>query len=229
MNNILDGLIGAFDLLFSFDREIYRIIGLSLIVAFSSTAISALLGIPAGVLIGMNSFKGKKLLVRLIYTLMSLPPVIAGLVIFLLLSRKGPLGFMGILFTPAAMIIAQVSLITPIITGIVYNSVKEKGQLIRSVGKTLGAGRIEILLLLVAELRVSILTGVITGFGRATSEVGAIMLVGGNIKGHTRVMTTTIAMLQGMGEYTTAIALGFVLLTISFIINSLLYKYQRVE
>lgn len=229
MEYILKGLTEAFSLLLSMDKEVYGIIFLSLYVSISATVLSTLIAVPSGILLGTIDFKGKKLVVRILYTFMSMPPVIAGLIIFLLLSRRGPLGFLGILFTPTAMIIAQTCLVTPIITGIVYNGTKEKGKLIGSLAKTLGANKLQALLMLICELRVNLLTGVITGLGRAISEVGAVMIVGGNIKGHTRVMTTTIAMLQGMGEYSTAIAIGLVLLLLAFTINSIIYHFQQVE
>lgn len=229
MKDIFDGVIGAIELLVSFDKEIYRIVFLSLYVSLTSTFISGVIGIPLGIIIGTKEFKLKKVLVRILYTFMSLPPVIVGLFVFIILSRKGPMGFLGILFTPTAMILAQTLLITPIIIGIVYNSAKEKGEHIKKIGKTLGASRFLILLLLIGELRINIFTAIITGLGRAISEVGAVMIVGGNIKGHTRVMTTTIAMLQGMGEYSTAIALGIILLLLAFSINSVLYFFQQVK
>lgn len=165
----------------------------------------------------------------MLYTAMSLPPVIVGLVVFLILSRKGPLGFLQLNYTPLAMIIAQTLLITPIIMGIVYNRTKEDGHLIMNVGKTLGASYLQRLILLIRELRISIFIAIVTGYGRAVSEVGAVMIVGGNIKGHTRVMTTSIAMLKSMGDYELAIAIGLVLLLISFIVNAILYHFQREE
>jgi tungstate transport system permease protein len=158
---------------------------------------------------------------------MSLPPVIAGLVIFLLIMRKGPLGSLGLSFTPAAMIIAQVLLVTPIITGLTYNIVKEKAPKIKALAKTLGANRGEAMKLLIFELRVGILAAIVSGLGRAISEVGAVMLVGGNIVGRTRVMTTYIAQLQRMGNYERAIAVAIVLLLISFTLNAILYNIQE--
>lgn len=229
MDYILQGFAGAFKLLSSFDREIYGIIFLTLYVTLSSTIISTIIAVPLGILIGLREFTLKKALVRLLYTFMSMPPVIAGLFIFLLLSRRGPLGQLELLFTPTAMIIAQVTLVAPIIMGIVYNSTRDKGESIRQLAYTMGADRKQALSLLIFEMKADILAAIVSGFGRAISEVGAVMLVGGNIKGHTRVMTTSIAMLQSMGDYTQAIALGVVLLLISFGINSILYHSQQVN
>ncbi|GAB1477287.1 ABC transporter permease [Bacillota bacterium] len=227
MQEITRGLYEAIRMLMSFDPEIYEIVGLSLRVSLSSVVISTLGGVPLGVVIGLHNFPGKKAVIRLIYTLMSLPPVIAGLVVFLFIMRKGPLGFMGLSFTPTAMIIAQVCLVTPIITGLTYNIVKDKAEKVRRLALTLGAGRGRSISLLIYELRVGILAAVVTGFGRAISEVGAVMLVGGNIVGKTRVMTTYIAQLQRMGNYDRAIAVGLVLLLIAFVINVLLYNIQE--
>lgn len=227
MQSIIDGFREAFHLLVSLDPEILSIIRLSLYVSLTATILSSAVAVPLGVIIGIKEFPGKRILVRLIYTLMSMPPVVIGLVIFLLLLRSGPLGSLRLNFTPAAMVIAQFALVTPIITGIVFNGTKERGQEIEALAITLGASRTQTLWLLIRELRINILSAVVSGYGRAISEVGAVMVVGGNIRGHTRVMTTTIAMLRNMGEYSLAIAIGIVLLTISFIINSLLYHWQQ--
>lgn len=219
----------ALNLLISFDREIYEIIFLSLIVSFSSTGISTLIAVPLGILLGNIEFPLKRLIVRILYTMMSLPPVVVGLVVFILFSRKGPFGYLELNFTPMAMIVAQTILIIPIILGIVYNRTKEDGHRIINVGRTLGASFLQRGILLMKELRVPIFIAIITGYGRAVSEVGAVMIVGGNIKGHTRVMTTSIAMLQNMGDYDMAIALGIVLLSISFIVNGILYHFQSED
>lgn len=224
---IASGLKEAILMLLSFDQEIYEIVGLSLTVSLSAVAISTCIGVPLGVLIGLFNFYGKRVVIRLIYTLMSLPPVIAGLVVFLIIMRKGPLGYLGLSFTPIAMIIAQVCLVTPIITGLTYNIVKEKALKVRWLASTLGANKVESIKLLIFELRVGILAAIVSGTGRAISEVGAVMLVGGNIVGRTRVMTTYIAQLQRMGDYSNAIAVGIVLLIIAFIINAILYNIQE--
>jgi tungstate transport system permease protein len=228
MDYIVQGFQEALKLLLSFDREIYGIIFLTLYVTFMSTLIASLIAVPMGILVGIKDFRFKKTFIRILYTFMSMPPVIAGLFVYLVLSRRGPLGQLGLLFTPTAMIIAQVFLVTPIIMGIIYNSTREKGKSIKQVAHTLGANKSQALGLLLFEMKSDILAAIISGFGRATSEVGAVMLVGGNIKGHTRVMTTSIAMLQSMGDYSQAIAIGLVLLALSFMINSILYHGQKV-
>ncbi len=225
MEFILEGFREALKLLYTFDREVYAIIGLSIILSFASTFFSAIIGVPLGIYLGIKPFKFKHAFTRWIYTMMSLPPVVIGLLVAIFISRSGPLGSLKLLFTPTAMVIAQMILITPIILGIVYNNARDRGSAIRQIALTLGANRLQTLQLLIKEMRITILIALVTGFGRAISEVGAVMIVGGNIKGHTRVMTTYIAMNNSMGNYGMAIAMGIVLLGISFIVNSVLYHY----
>jgi tungstate transport system permease protein len=225
MTYFSDSFKEAITLLTTFDQEVYGIILLSLFVSFSSTVISTVMGIPLGLTLGLKTFKGKGVVTRIIYTMMSLPPVVVGLAVAIILSRRGALGSFRLLYTPAAMIIAQTVLVTPIVTGIVFNAAKAHGEGVRRVCKTLGGNTIDIIWLLIAELKINLLIAVVTGFGRAVSEVGAVMIVGGNIKYHTRVMTTYIAMNNGMGNYAKALAMGLVLLSISFIVNTLLYHF----
>ncbi|MDD2189310.1 MAG: ABC transporter permease [Eubacteriales bacterium] len=227
MEDIATGFHNAIILLLTLDAQLYEIVGLSLAVSLSSVIISACLGVPLGALIGTHSFPFKNALLRIIYTFMSLPPVIAGLVVFLLIMRRGPLGSWGLTYTPTAMVIAQVCLVTPIITGLTYNIVRDKAPTVKALAITLGAGKMESLKLLIFELRIGILAAIVTGLGRAISEVGAVMIVGGNIKGKTRVMTTYIAQLKSMGDYSTAIAVGIVLLIMAFLINTFLYNVQQ--
>lgn len=229
MDVISAGIAQAFRLIISGDPEIYGIIGLSLFVSFSSVIISTCLGMPVGILLGTHSFRGKGVLLRIIYTFMSLPPVIAGLTVFLILMRRGPLGHLQLNYTPTAMIIAQICLVTPIIIGLTYNLVRDKAPVVNRLGITLGANRLEIMFLMIREMRIGLTAAVVSGFGRAISEVGAVMIVGGNIKGKTRVMTTYITELKSMGDYSRAIAIGIVLLIIAFSINAILYNFQERE
>lgn len=224
MNYILEGLFEAFKLIFSFDREVYEIIVLSLVVSFSSTAISAAIGIPLSVVMSLREFPLKKKLVKLTYMFMSIPPVVVGLIVLLFLSRKGPLGHLQMLYTAMAMIIAQVILITPIIVGVIYGNTKDKAFDIKNLCRTLGGNHGDEVKLMMTENKKNILIGVITGFSRGISEVGAVMVVGGNILGHTRVMTTYIAMNNSMGNYAQSIAMGIVLLILAFLTNNLLNK-----
>lgn len=225
MDYILKGFVEAFRLIFSFDPEITQIVLLSLYVSLSSTLYSTLIGVPFGLLLGINDFKGKQIVARFLYTFMSFPPVIIGLFTALFLARSGPFGYFQLMYTPAAMIIAQTILVTPVIMGIVFNHASNSGYAVVQTGKTLGARGFNILILLILELKGVIMIALVTGFGRAISEVGAVMIVGGNIKGFTRVMTTFIAMNNNMGQYSVSIAMGLILMTISFITNSILYHF----
>lgn len=228
-HTIGQGLIEAFQLIIHFDPEIMGIVGLSLFVSGVSVAISTVLGITGGILLGTHNFWGKGIIIRIIYTLMSLPPVIAGLTVFLLLMRSGPLGDYQLNYTVTAMIIAQTCLVTPIITGLTFNLVREKAPVVYNLGITLGGNRFTNLALLIYEMRVGLAAALISGLGRAISEVGAVMIVGGNIKGKTQVMTTYIAELKSMGDYSRAIAVGIILLIIAFVITTLLYHFQERE
>lgn len=224
MSIILEGFKEAFYLLISFNEEIYSIIGLSIFVSLSSTIISSFIGIAFGTAMGLNDFPFKKILVKLVYSFMALPPVVVGLFVALMISRRGPLGSYQLMFTPTAMIIAQTILITPIVTGIIYNQTKEQGNHIREIALTLGGNKVEQMILVIKELKRTITIAITTGFGRGISEVGAVMIVGGNIRGHTRVMTTFIAMNNSMGNYSESIAMGIVLLAIATFTNSIILR-----
>jgi len=224
MDYIIEGIIGAVKLILSFDKEIYSIVLLSIYVSFAFNVIFSFKSNPLGLFTSINEFKGKQLLSKIYYTFMGLPPVVVGLVTILIISRSGPLGSVGLIYTPTAMIIAQSLLVTPIITGIIFTNSKDTGIEIINICKTLGANKKHTFIKLIKELKPLILVATVTGFGRAISEVGAVMIVGGNIKGHTRVMTTFIAMSNSMGNYDMSIAMGIILLTISFAANSFLYN-----
>jgi len=202
-----------------FDRETVDIILLTLRMTFLSTAVSAVLGVPLGLWLDRVNFKGKSVIVLINRTLMASPPVVIGLVVYLLLMRNGPLGSLGWLFTFQAMVIAQVILLTPIICGIVYTASQRSASNIRAFAVTMGATKLQTNILLIKELGNEIYFAVITGFGRAMSEVGAIMIVGGNIRYHTRVMTTTISLLRNRGEINQAILLGAILMLIALVIQ----------
>lgn len=229
MDYIIEGFSQAVHLLISFDIEIYRIIFLSLFVSTLATIIASIISIPIGIYLGIKDFRGKRLFSRLIYTFMSIPSVIVGLVVALILSRRGPLGFLDLLYTPIAMVIAQTFLVIPLILGLTYNLSKNRGKQIEKIGITLGANKVRIVILIIREFKIDIFMNVVTSFSRAISEVGAVMIVGGNIKGFTRVITTSITMFNSMGHYSMAIALGIVLFVISFGINSVIYSYSEEE
>jgi tungstate transport system permease protein len=211
------------------NQEVIHIILLTLRMTLLSTAISATLGIPLGLLLEKARFPGKKIVVTINRTLMATPPVVAGLVVFMVLRSAGPLGRLELLFTFEAMVIAQTVLITPIICGIVYTATVRHGNRIRSFAKTMGANKLQTEWLLMKELGNEIFFSVVTGFGRAMSEVGAIMIVGGNIRFHTRTMNTSITMMQRMGEFEQAILFGVLLMIIAFIIQLIGSFLQRKE
>lgn len=229
MEYILQGFVEALKLIISLDKEIFSIISLSLIVSTSATIVASLIFIPIGIYLGIKKFRGKRALSRVIYTSMSIPSVIVGLVVAILLSRRGPLGFLDLIYTPKAMIIAQTLLVVPLILGLTYNLAKNRGSNIEKVAYTLGGNKLDTVILIMRELKVDILVNIATAFSRAISEVGAVMVVGGNIKGHTRVITTTISMMNSMGDYPKAIALGVILLLISFGIHSFIYSYSQED
>lgn len=204
----------------SFDSELYGIIFLSLRVTITAVIFSSIIGVPLGVLIGLNEFFGKKIIMNIVNTFMSLPPVVAGLFVYILLSNQT--GFFGeyrLLFTPTAMIIAQVVLGTPLATGLTITAVNGVSKTIRLSAISLGASQKDLLFTVIREARFGIYASFIAVFGRLIAEVGAVMMVGGNIRYETRVITTAIAMQKGMGEFQTAMALGMILLIISFCVT----------
>ncbi|MBI9013746.1 MAG: ABC transporter permease [Clostridiales bacterium] len=225
MDNIIKGIIEAIQLIFSGNTEVYEVIMTSLTVSLTSVLIATIISMPIGIFLGLKTFKGKGLFTRVLYTLMGIPPVVMGLVVFLFIARSGPLRNFRIFYTVTAMIIAQTLLILPIIMGNIYNSARTHGEIIKQSCKTLGASRMQTLFLLIKELRGYILIAVATGFGRAISEVGAVYLVGGNILHETRVMTTYITLNTSMGNYSKSIAMAIILLTLSFMVNGLIYRY----
>lgn len=225
MNSISQGFADALKLITTYDAELYGIVGRSFVVSLSATVFAALIAVPFGAWLGHSEFRAKAFIGRILYTLMSLPTVILGLVVFLLLSRSGPLRDLNLMYTIRAMIIAQFLLVTPLLMTLVMNLSQLRGQIIAETAQTLGAGKLQQTLMIIRELRGPIVAQIMTGFARAISEVGAVMIVGGNIRHHTRVMTTAISMLNSMGEYARAIALGIILLLISLVLNSLVYQF----
>jgi len=225
--DLLDGLIEAFSLIIALDPDLIQIVLLSLRVSLTAIIVSTLLAVPLGTLLGLKSERKTRLFNKIIFTFMGMPPVVGGLIIYLLLSRMGPFGVLGLLYSPSAMIIAQVFLATPIITGLTMVGIRAKGSEVEETARSLGAGSFLAAWTVVREARFAILGAVITGFGRVIAEVGAVMLVGGNIAGRTRVMTTAIVLETRKGNFELAIGLGVILLLLSFIVNSLLYNIQK--
>jgi tungstate transport system permease protein len=221
MNDFSQAFGHAWTLLSGFDAGFYAIVGLSLKVSLTAVLLAALIGLPLGAWVALARFPGRGGLVAAMNALMGLPPVVAGLVIYLLLSRAGPLGEFGILFTPTAMIVAQCLLVTPIIAALARQTIadlnEEYDEQLRSLN--VSGGRLAMTLLW--EGRFSLVTTVLAGFGRASAEVGAVMIVGGNIAGVTRVMTTSIALETSRGDLPLAMGLGIVLLAITLTVNAL--------
>jgi tungstate transport system permease protein len=227
MDSILEAFRKAFFLILHLDPELLSIILLSLKVSGTALIISTALGLPLGAVTGLKKFPGRGLLINILNTFMGLPPVVVGLFVYLLLSRSGPFGFLALLYTPAAMIIAQSILAFPIVAALSHSSIIKIDPLIRQASMTLGATRFQITTTVIKEARYGIMAGIIAALGRVMAEVGAILIVGGNIAGYTRVMTTTIALETDKGNFELALALGFILFVISFIINMFLYVVQR--
>jgi tungstate transport system permease protein len=222
-----EGFKKAFFLIITLDPELIDIILLSFKVSGIALIIATVTGLPSGALMGLKRFPLRGAIISLMNTFMGLPPVVVGLFVYLLLSRSGPLGFMGLLYTPSAMIIAQSILAFPIVAALSHSAVVGVPQIIRNASMTLGATPFQVTLNIVREARYGIMSGVIAAFGRVMAEVGAILIVGGNIAGYTRVMTTTIALETDKGNFELAIALGIILLMLSLIINMVLYIVQR--
>src|SRR5512145_3498426 len=203
------------------------IVALSLAVSLSAVLFATLIGLPLGAAIAVGRFPGRRALIVLLNALMGLPPVVVGLLVYLLLSRAGPLGGMGLLFTPTAMVIAQTILILPIIAALSRQAVEDAWREYQEQLRSLGAGSGSAALTLVWDIRFSLLTAVLAGLGRAAAEVGAVIIVGGNIDGVTRVMTTSIALETSKGDLPLALALGFILISIVLILNALAHAVRE--
>lgn len=211
------------------DPGIVSAIKVTFLMAVCSTAVSSVLGITFGMLLERFHFPGKRIVVRINRTLMGVPPVVVGLVVYLLVMRRGPLGPLELLFTVKGMVIAQTLIITPIICGMIYSYARKAAPSIRVFAVTMGASRWQTSMLIIKELKREIYFSMVTGFGRSISEVGAVMLVGGNIKGRTRTMTTTISLLKSQGIFTEGVALGVLLLVMAFILQWVCDLLQREE
>ena len=205
------------------------IVGVTLRMSLFSTLISTALGAIFGLLLEKYNFPGRRIVVRVCRTLMGMPPVVAGLIVYLLLMRRGPLGSFGLLFSIEAMVIAQVILITPIITGMIYTYSVRSAPSIRIFAKTMGANRLQTQLLFLKEMKGEFYFAIVTAFSRSISEVGAVMIVGGNIQYKTRTMTTAITMLRSMGDFSQGITLGILLLLIAFTLQSLSDMLRKEE
>ena len=229
MELILEGIKKAFYLLITLDPEVMGITLLSLQVSGIATLISLLIGVSIGVTVALSSFPGKRIIVSLINTGMGLPPVVVGLFVTIFLWRNGPLGFFGILYTPTAMIIAQTVIASPIVMGITVAAIQQLPRKLQLQILALGATRLQMVWILIKEAKLLLLAGVMAGFGGVISEVGASIMVGGNIKGYSRVLTTATVMETSRGNFDIAIALGIILLLLAYFINLILTQIQQKE
>ena len=220
MNTLQDAFVQAFGLILSGDHSLGRIVLLSLWVSLSAVVLATTIGLPLGAAIAIGRFPGRQAVIVLLNAFMGLPPVVVGLVVYLLLSRAGPLGPLGLLFTPPAMVIAQTLLIFPIIAALARQAIEDSWTEYEEQLRSLGAHGVDAALTLVWDIRYSLFTAVLAGTGRALAEVGAVMIVGGNIDGVTRVMTTAIALETSKGDLPLALSLGLVLIVLVLALNA---------
>ncbi|MFH7324985.1 ABC transporter permease [Desulfurivibrio sp. C05AmB] len=226
MDFLGQSFITALQMIWSLDPEMYFIVYISLYVSFFSTLIASILGVPLGFLIAVKKFRGKRVVITIMNTLLALPTVVIGLLVYAFLSRRGMLGHLGLLYTPKAIIIGQIILILPWVATFTMAAVSRIDQRYRSTALTLGASTFQAVLVVAREARFGILAAIIAAFGRVIAEIGIAMMLGGNIKGFTRTMTTAMALEHNKGEFTLAVALGIVLLTVSLVMNAALQLIQ---
>ena len=224
-----DSALGAaLDLIFDLDPHFVQIVGLSLRVTLGAMLLAALIGLPLGALLGLARFPGRSALIVFVNALMGLPPVVAGLIVFLVLSRSGPLGSLGWLFTPRAMIVAQTILVLPIVVALTRQVIEDLWAEYREHLTSLGQAGLRAVPTLLWDARFSLATALLAGFGRASAEVGAVLIVGGNIAGYTRVMTTSIALETSKGDLPLALGLGIVLIALTLAINAVAFGASRI-
>ncbi|WP_438971405.1 ABC transporter permease [Methylophaga sp.] len=229
MDYFANSLLAAFKLIGSLDADIYHIVFTSVFISLAASAIAALLAVPAGVMMALHAFRGKQFTQHLLNTLMAMPTVVIGLLLYGLFSRLGPLGEWGLLYTPTAIIIAQAILIFPIMMNLTITAVNGADPRLVPTLLSLGARKIQMAVQVIRTMRLAILAAIITGFGRAIGEVGAAMMLGGNIDGYTRTMTTAIALETSKGEFELGLALGMILLIIAFVLNFLLSALNKAS
>ena len=226
MEEIYSGLLRALELIAARDPQVVEITLRSIFISLSSAFLAGIICIPLGGIIEFRQFWGKRALINLIQTFYSLPTVTVGLLVFLLISRSGPLGGLNLLFSPSGMILGQAILVSPIMIGLTITALAGVSPQIRDTAKSLGATEMQIIITVIKEARVAVMAAVLLGFGRALSEVGVAMMIGGNIRGYTRVLTTSIALETSMGNLELSMALGIILISISLAINLLLNRFQ---
>lgn len=229
MDYFLHALQVAFTLIFSLDAEVYQVVWTSILVAVTATVAAAVAGVPLGLIVGLREFAGKRFLLQVLNTLMALPTVVVGLFLYGLFSRQGVFGDWGLLYTPWAIIIGLAVLILPIIWNLSIAAVHGADPRLALTCKILGANRWQQFRIYLGEIRFGLLAAIVMGFGRAIGEVGIAMMLGGNIEGFTRTMTTAIALETSKGEFEFALALGLLLLIVAFAANALLYRFQQLR
>ena len=227
MVEIWHGLIKALELIVSLDPEVMEIAGRSLQISVTSALLASLICVPLGSLIQFHHFRGKRILINLIQTFFSIPTVAVGLFVFVLFSRAGPLGGLNLLFTPTVMVLGQMILITPILLGLTISAVSGVDKTILDTAQSLGASGFQTAIVVLREARFAVMAAIIMGFGRAISEVGIALMVGGNIRGFTRVITTAISLETSKGDLELSIALGIILISIALVINIILNQIQQ--
>lgn len=229
MNELRQAIASAIDLIVHLDSDLLEIIGLSLKVSLSAVFIAAIIGLPLGAVLAVARFPGRRSLILIINTLMGLPPVVVGLLVYLMVSRSGPLGVLQLLYTPTAMIIAQTILVAPIIAALARQTVKDMNRIYDEQLRAFGLSTVARVQTLLFEGRRSLLTALVAGFGRAIAEVGAVIIVGGNINHVTRTMTTAIALETSRGELALALALGIILLVLALAINAVVLSLRPMR
>lgn len=231
MSHLLDASAIALRMIVTGDGTVYAITLRTILIALSSTVAAALLFVPLGSLIHFSSFRGKRAVTGFIQTMYSMPTVFVGMLVFLMLSRNGPMGTLGLLFSPAAIIIGEVILIAPIVTGLTLSALKGTRSGLADTALALGASQTRTVMFVLSEAKYAVLTSVLMGFGRAVSEVGIAIMVGGNISGYTRTLTTAISLGIGKGETARSIALGIILLLVAMVVSTAvnLIQYRRAK
>lgn len=226
MDIFFDSLFSALRLVFSLDKEMLAIVMVSLQVSFASTILAALVGIPAGFLVALGKFPGKRMLITVLNTLLAMPTVVIGLFVYAFISRRGIFGPLDLLYTQKAMVIGQVILIIPLVSALTIAAISRIDTRYRRTAMTLGANRFQTARVIFFEARFGITAAIVAAFGRVISEVGISMMLGGNVKGFTRTMTTAMALEYDKGAFSFAVALGLILMTLSFAINILFHFFQ---
>lgn len=221
-----DSIVSALMMMMRLDPDLLNIVGVSLNVSIAATLVSSVIGVPLGIVVAVNRFRGKRMVITVLNTLLALPTVVIGLFVYALISRKGIFGILGLLYTQKAIVIGQIILIVPIITTFTISAISRIDRRYRMTAMTLGADRFQTLAVLLMEARFGIVSAVVGGFGRVISEIGISMMLGGNARGFTRTMTTAMALEYDKGEFVLAIALGMILMSISLFINVLLNYFQ---